>query len=82
MTTLVTFNGVNGAVPAGDLISDALGNLYGTTFGGGYLLNQSNPDVRRFFQDLVRHLTAAIGTDRIYPKLHEAIAAFEETIKR
>jgi len=28
------------------------------------------------------HLTAAIGTDRIYPKLHEAIAAFEETIKR
>jgi hypothetical protein len=28
--------------------------IFSPTFGGGYLLNQSNPDVRRFFQDLVR----------------------------
>ena len=31
-TTLVSFNGTNGADPAGGLIADANGNLFGTTF--------------------------------------------------
>lgn len=35
LTTLVTFNGANGSVPAGDLMADADGNLYGTTQLGG-----------------------------------------------
>jgi uncharacterized repeat protein (TIGR03803 family) len=36
VNTLVTFNGSgNGAKPFGGLISDAAGNLYGTTSGGG-----------------------------------------------
>jgi uncharacterized repeat protein (TIGR03803 family) len=49
LTTLVTFNGANGAQPLGGLAFDSAGNLYGTTHGGGwndygtaYELNQSN----------------------------------------
>jgi uncharacterized repeat protein (TIGR03803 family) len=34
-TTLVAFNGANGAQPYGSLIADANGNLFGTTFAGG-----------------------------------------------
>jgi uncharacterized repeat protein (TIGR03803 family) len=34
-TTLVTFNGSNGAAPAAGLISDANGDLFGTTENGG-----------------------------------------------
>jgi uncharacterized repeat protein (TIGR03803 family) len=34
-TTLVSFDGANGAYPAGSLIADKAGNLYGTTGGGG-----------------------------------------------
>jgi uncharacterized repeat protein (TIGR03803 family) len=34
LTTLVTFNGSNGANPNGTLIADAAGNLFGTTSGG------------------------------------------------
>lgn len=34
-TTLVAFNGTNGATPAAGLTVDAAGNLYGTTKGGG-----------------------------------------------
>ena len=34
-TTLVSFNGANGADPQGSLIADAKGNLFGTTSGGG-----------------------------------------------
>jgi uncharacterized repeat protein (TIGR03803 family) len=37
ITTLASFGGNNGAVPYGGLISDAGGNLYGTTAGGGPL---------------------------------------------
>ena len=33
--TLATFSGANGANPTGDLISDAAGDLFGTTFSGG-----------------------------------------------
>jgi uncharacterized repeat protein (TIGR03803 family) len=33
--TLATFSGTNGANPTGDLISDAAGYLFGTTFSGG-----------------------------------------------
>jgi uncharacterized repeat protein (TIGR03803 family) len=33
-TTLVSFNGTNGAFPNGALIADANGDLFGTTFGG------------------------------------------------
>jgi uncharacterized repeat protein (TIGR03803 family) len=33
--TLATFSGANGANPTGDLISDAAGYLFGTTFSGG-----------------------------------------------
>ena len=35
LTTLVTFNITNGAVPFGGLIADAAGDLFGTTDGGG-----------------------------------------------
>jgi len=34
-TTLVSFNGANGATPIGGLIADAHGNLFGTTSAGG-----------------------------------------------
>jgi uncharacterized repeat protein (TIGR03803 family) len=34
-TTLAMFNGTNGASPSGDLTIDDLGNLFGTTAGGG-----------------------------------------------
>jgi len=34
-TILHAFNGTDGYSPSGGLISDAQGNLYGTTFGGG-----------------------------------------------
>jgi uncharacterized repeat protein (TIGR03803 family) len=35
VTTLVTFNGANGAYPGGSLIEDAAGNFFGVTHGGG-----------------------------------------------
>ncbi len=35
LTTLVNFNGINGYGPNGSLISDAQGNLFGTTTFGG-----------------------------------------------
>jgi uncharacterized repeat protein (TIGR03803 family) len=35
VTVLASFNGTDGAVPAGALVIDALGNLYGTTALGG-----------------------------------------------
>lgn len=35
ITTLVSFNGVNGAYPFGGLVADGSGNLFGTTAGGG-----------------------------------------------
>ncbi|MEI6114092.1 MAG: choice-of-anchor tandem repeat GloVer-containing protein, partial [Burkholderiales bacterium] len=35
LTTLVSFNGTNGAVPTSNLVADASGNLYGTTQHGG-----------------------------------------------
>src|SRR5262249_30245973 len=35
ITTLASFDGINGASSYGDLIADAAGNLYGTTVGGG-----------------------------------------------
>ncbi len=35
ITTLVTFNGSNGAAPEASLIMDSSGNLYGTTESGG-----------------------------------------------
>jgi len=34
-TTLVSFNGTDGANPSGSLIADARGDLFGTTSGGG-----------------------------------------------
>ena len=34
-TILVSFNGTNGSQPAGNLISDATGDLFGTTVAGG-----------------------------------------------
>ena len=35
LTTLVSFNGTNGAVPVASLIADANGDLFGTTVDGG-----------------------------------------------
>jgi len=34
-TTIYSFNGTDGDNPAGGLVFDAVGNLYGVTFGGG-----------------------------------------------
>ena len=37
LTTLVSFNGDNGAYPDGSLIADSSGDLFGTTsYGGAY----------------------------------------------
>jgi uncharacterized repeat protein (TIGR03803 family) len=35
ISTLATFTGANGAKPWSDLVSDAAGDLFGVTFGGG-----------------------------------------------
>jgi uncharacterized repeat protein (TIGR03803 family) len=35
LTTLASFNGPNGSYPQAELIADATGNLYGTTYFGG-----------------------------------------------
>ena len=35
LTTLVSFSGINGEVPKGDLIADSDGDLFGTTSEGG-----------------------------------------------
>ena len=35
LTTLVSFSGINGEVPKGDLIADSAGDLFGTTSDGG-----------------------------------------------
>ena len=35
LTTLVNFNGTDGAAPRGSLIADAHGDLFGTTQNGG-----------------------------------------------
>jgi len=35
LNTLASFNGTNGSLPAGSLIADAHGNLFGTTELGG-----------------------------------------------
>ena len=35
LTTLATFNGINGSLPLAGLIADPAGNLYGTTYSGG-----------------------------------------------
>ena len=35
LTTLVSFNGADGAIPEAGLFMDAAGNLYGTTYSGG-----------------------------------------------
>ena len=40
LSTLVTFNGANGAEPFGSLIADADGNLFGTTVNGGATYGQ------------------------------------------
>ncbi|MDB5293501.1 MAG: hypothetical protein JWL69_4742 [Phycisphaerales bacterium] len=37
ISTLATFNGSNGATPQAGLIADAAGNLYGTTYEGGFV---------------------------------------------
>jgi uncharacterized repeat protein (TIGR03803 family) len=36
LTTLVFFNYANGANPYGDLVRDSAGNLFGTTYAGGF----------------------------------------------
>ncbi len=39
ITSLASFNGLNGARPLGDLIADSAGHLYATTNGGGVSYN-------------------------------------------
>jgi uncharacterized repeat protein (TIGR03803 family) len=43
LSTLVTFNGANGAEPFGSLIADAHGDLFGTTVDGGANITTNAP---------------------------------------
>ena len=43
LSTLVTFNGANGAEPFGSLIADAHGDLFGTTVYGGANITTNTP---------------------------------------
>jgi uncharacterized repeat protein (TIGR03803 family) len=45
LTTLASFNGANGAGPLGGLISDAAGDLFGTTGWGGAYIGSSSPGI-------------------------------------
>ena len=42
LTTLVSFNGANGADPVAGLIADANGDLFGTTIQGGAVFELQN----------------------------------------
>ena len=44
ITTLASFNGTNGANPAGGLVLDAQSNLYGTTWTGGTINEDYGPN--------------------------------------
>ena len=35
LSTIATFNGINGARPSGNVVADSVGNLFGTTYSGG-----------------------------------------------
>ena len=43
-TVIHSFNGKDGSEPSGALVLDPAGNLYGTTFLGGYFKGCGNPD--------------------------------------
>ena len=49
-TTLVSFNGANGAQPLGSLIADAQGDLFGTTSQGGGANDVGNNDAGTVFE--------------------------------
>ncbi len=60
LTTLVNFNGTNGAFPYGNLTFDAQGNLYGTTSSGGTFGGTHGDGDGTFFE--INHATGAFTT--------------------
>ncbi|HEY6769982.1 MAG TPA: choice-of-anchor tandem repeat GloVer-containing protein [Candidatus Sulfotelmatobacter sp.] len=68
---LVNFKGSNGSAPYGALISDAAGNLYGTTTGGGVhslgTVFELTPNTTGGWRSKILHSFNADGIDGIVP---------------
>jgi uncharacterized repeat protein (TIGR03803 family) len=71
LTTLVSFNGLNGLVPyVADLVQGSDGNFYGTTYGGGSMFQSGVSDGTVFKMNPTGTLTTLVsfsGTNGQYP---------------
>jgi uncharacterized repeat protein (TIGR03803 family) len=63
VTTLASFNGANGAQPAGPLVRDGSGNLFGTTIYGG---TSNQGTVFKFTLDLLPTVTTVTDAGGTY----------------
>jgi uncharacterized repeat protein (TIGR03803 family) len=66
LTTLVSFNGTNGANPEAGVIEDSSGNLFGTTNGGGSSRDGTVFEIKAGSND-VTTLASFNGTEGEYP---------------